>query len=81
MEQRAFVRFLTLKKLSAREIMTQLQSVYGHKAFSLPGVKKLGKRFVNGRITLEDGARSERPPRIACRDGARRGTLLCIYFA
>jgi transposase len=63
MEQRAVVRFLTLKKLSARDITAELEGVYEHEALSLSAVKKWCKRFVNGRITLEDDPRSGRPPR------------------
>jgi transposase len=63
MEQRAVVRFLTLRKLSARDITAKLEGVYGHEALSLLAVKKWRKRFVNGRITLEDGPGSGRLPR------------------
>jgi hypothetical protein len=61
MEQRAIVRFLTPKKLSARDIMAELEGVYGHEALSLSVVKKGRKRFVSGRITLEDDPGSGRP--------------------
>jgi hypothetical protein len=57
MEQHAVVLFLTLKKLSAGDIMAELEGMYEHQAFSLSAVKKWRKRFVNGRITLEDGPR------------------------
>jgi hypothetical protein len=60
MAQRAVVRFLTLQKLSARDITAELEGVYGHEALSLPAVKKWRTRFVNGRITLEDDQRSGR---------------------
>jgi hypothetical protein len=63
MEQPAVVRFLILKRLSARDITAELVGVYGHAALSLSAVKKWRKRFVNGRITLEDDPRSGRPPR------------------
>jgi hypothetical protein len=63
MEQRAVVRFLTLKKLSARDIIADLEGVYGHEALSLSAMKKWRKRFVNGRIALEGDPRSTRPPR------------------
>jgi hypothetical protein len=65
MERRAAVQFLTLKKLSARDITTELKGAYGREAFSLLAVRKWRRRFVNGRITLEDGPRSGRPPRSA----------------
>jgi hypothetical protein len=63
MEQRTVVRFLTLKKLSARDITAELEAVYGHEAISLSTVRKWRNRFVNGRITLEDDPRSGGPPR------------------
>jgi transposase len=63
MEQRAVVQFLTLKKLSARDVTGELGGVYGHEVFSLSAVKKWRKRFANGRITLEDAPRSGRPLR------------------
>jgi hypothetical protein len=62
MEQRAAVRFSTLKKLSARDITVELEGVYGHEALSLSAVKKRRKRFANGRITLKDDPRSGTPP-------------------
>jgi hypothetical protein len=63
MEQRAVVRSLTLKKLSARDITAELERVYGHEALSQSAMKKCRKRFVKGRITLEDDTPSGRPPR------------------
>jgi transposase len=61
MEQRAVVRFLTFKMLSARDIMAELEGIYGHEALSGSMVRKWLKRFVNGKITLEDDPWSERP--------------------
>jgi hypothetical protein len=63
MEQRAFVRFFTLKKLSARDVTPELEGEHGPDGFSLSAVKKWRKRFVTGRITLEDNPRSGRRPR------------------
>jgi hypothetical protein len=63
MEQRAVVQFLTLKKLSAVDITAGLKRVYRHEALCLSAGKKWHKRFVNGRITLQDDPRSGRPPR------------------
>jgi hypothetical protein len=63
MGQAALVRFLTLKKLSGSDITAELEGVYGHEALSLSAVKKWRKRFVNGRMTLEDNPRSGRTPR------------------
>jgi hypothetical protein len=37
--------------------------MYRHKALSLSALKKWRKRFVTGRITLEDDSWSEKPPR------------------
>jgi hypothetical protein len=64
MELPAIVRFLTLKKLFAWDMMAELERVHGSKALSLSAVKKWRKRFANGRITLEDDSRSGRPPGI-----------------
>jgi hypothetical protein len=36
-EQPAVVRFLTLKKLSVKDIPTELEGVYGHEALSFVG--------------------------------------------
>jgi hypothetical protein len=63
MEQRAVVRFLTLKKLSAMDIMAELEAMYGYETLSLSAVKKWRKRFINGRITQEDDSWSGRTPR------------------
>jgi hypothetical protein len=62
-EQRAAVRFLTLKKVSAIDITVELEGVHGREALSLSAVKKWRKRFVNMMITLEDDPCSERLPR------------------
>jgi hypothetical protein len=40
MEQRAVVRFLTLKKLSARDITAELEGMYGYEVLSLLAVRK-----------------------------------------
>jgi hypothetical protein len=53
---------LILRKLSTSGIRAELEGVYEHEAVSLSAVKKWGKRFVNGRITLEDDLRSGRQP-------------------
>jgi hypothetical protein len=42
-EQRAIVRFLTLKKLSAKHITAELEGLYGHEALSLSVAKKWRK--------------------------------------
>jgi hypothetical protein len=62
MEQRAVVRFLTLKKLSAKDVRTEFEAVYGHQAFSLSAVKKWRKHFANRSIPLGDDPMSGRPP-------------------
>jgi hypothetical protein len=63
MEQHAVIRFMTLKKLFARDISAELEGMYGHEALSLSAVKKWRKRFVDGRTTLEDDPQSEKLPR------------------
>jgi hypothetical protein len=63
MEQLAVVRVLTLKKLSAKNIIAELKGVYEYEALSLAAVKNWRKRSANQRMTLEDDTRSERSPR------------------
>jgi hypothetical protein len=43
-------------------ITAELEGVYGHETLSLSTGKKWRRRFVNGRITLEDNFRSGKPP-------------------
>jgi transposase len=61
MEQRAVIRFFTLKGLKARPIQLELASVYGLDALALPTVKKWRRRFQQGRTDLFDDPRSGRP--------------------
>jgi histone-lysine N-methyltransferase SETMAR len=61
MEQRAVIRFLSLKGLKARDIQAELQSVYGPEACQLTAVKKWRTRFMQGRTDLFDDPRSGRP--------------------
>jgi transposase len=61
MEQRAVMRFLTLKGLHARAIVAELRCVYKEDVLSLATVKKWCKRFVEGRTSLCDNPRSGRP--------------------
>jgi transposase len=61
MEQRAVIRFFTLKGLKAKAIHAELESVYGGEALALPTVKKWRKRFQEGRRDLFDDPRSGRP--------------------
>jgi hypothetical protein len=42
--------------------MAELKEVRGHEVLSLSAVKKWRKQLVNGRITMEDGPRSRKPP-------------------
>jgi transposase len=62
MEQRALIRFLTLKKLSARDVTAELEGVYGRELLSFSVVKKWCKQFANGRITLKGDPRPRRSP-------------------
>jgi transposase len=57
MEQRAVIRFFTLKGLKARDIQAELKSVYGPEALALSTVKKWRKRFHEGRTDLIDDPR------------------------
>jgi hypothetical protein len=61
MEQRAIIRFLTLKGLKAREIRAELESVYGPEALARSTVRKWRKRFQEGRTDLIDDRRPGRP--------------------
>jgi hypothetical protein len=60
MEQRAVVRFLTLKGLHAGAIVAELRWVYKKDALGLATVKKSCKHFVEGRTGLFDNPRSVR---------------------
>jgi hypothetical protein len=62
-EQCVVILFLTVKQLSAMDITAEADGVYRHKTLSFVVVKKRRKRFVNGRITLEDDPQLGRPPR------------------
>jgi hypothetical protein len=58
MEQRAVVRFFTLKGLSLRDIHAELNSVYGDDALCLRAVYKWHERFMQGRTEPFDNPRS-----------------------
>jgi hypothetical protein len=61
MEERAVIRFFTLKRLKAKEIGAELESGYGPEALALWTVKKWRKRFPEGRTDLIDDRRAGRP--------------------
>jgi transposase len=61
MEQRAVIRFFTLKGLKAKENRAELESVYCSEALALSTVKKWGKRLQEGRTDLIDDQRPGRP--------------------
>jgi hypothetical protein len=61
MEQRAVIRFFTLKGLSPVDIHAELDSVYGEEALCLRAVYKWYDRFHQGRTELFDDPRSGRP--------------------
>jgi transposase len=61
MEQRAVIRFLTLKGLDPQTIFTELTSVYHDDVPALPTIYKWHARFCNGRTDLSDDPRSGRP--------------------
>jgi hypothetical protein len=60
-EQRAIIRFFSLKELKAREIQKELESMYGPEALALSAAKKSRKRFQKGRTDLRDDSSSGRP--------------------
>jgi hypothetical protein len=89
MEQRAVIRFFTLKGSSPRYIHTELEYVYGDDALCLRAVYKWYERFLQGRTELFDNPRSGRPVQNDLGD-ALRGMLegfpftscklLCVRF-
>jgi hypothetical protein len=62
-EQRAVIRFLTLKRLRASAIATELKSVYETEALAFSAVKKVRKHFAEERTRalVADNPRCERP--------------------
>jgi hypothetical protein len=60
MEPRAVVQFFPLMKLSAQDIRSELGGICGHETLCLSAMMKRRKRFVNGRISLEDDPSSGR---------------------
>jgi transposase len=63
MEQRAALRFLTLRRLNPQQIRSELESVYPEHAFALPTIYKWHARFRDGRTELSDDPRFGRPQR------------------
>jgi hypothetical protein len=61
MEQRAVIRFLTLKGPHAGAIVAELSCLYKKDALALATVKKWCKRVVEGRTSLCDNPRSGSP--------------------
>jgi transposase len=61
MEQRAVVRFYTLKGVKSKKICMKLTAVYGTESLALATVKKWRLRFSQGRRDLFDDPRSGRP--------------------
>jgi transposase len=63
LEQRAVIRYLTLKNLSITEIATDLQRVYSRDALKYSTVSKWSLSFRGGLDDLFDSARSGMPSR------------------
>jgi transposase len=61
MEQRAVLRFLSLKGLNPQQIHSELEPVYHEDALALPTIYKWHARFHDGRTELSDEPRSGRP--------------------
>jgi hypothetical protein len=61
MEQRAVIRFLTLKGLGVQQIHSELESVYHKEVLTLSTVYKWSARFRVGRTKLSNDPRSRRP--------------------
>jgi hypothetical protein len=60
MEQRAVIRFFTIKGFPSRAIVAELLSVYAADALARPTVKKWRKCFAQGRTSLCNDPRSGR---------------------
>jgi hypothetical protein len=56
-EQRAVVRFLTLKWLKSGQIVTELEAIYGSDSLTVATVKKWSNGFRQGRTDLFDNPR------------------------
>jgi transposase len=63
MEQRAVLRFLTVKGLNPQQIHSELESVYHEGVLALPTIYKWHARFRDRRTELSDDPRSGRPRR------------------
>jgi transposase len=63
LEQRAVIRYLTLKNLSVGEIATEFQSVYRTDALKYSTASKWRLRFQDGSDDLFELTRSRRPSR------------------
>jgi transposase len=61
MEQRAVLRFLTLKGLNPQQIRSEFESVYHEDALALPTIDKWHARFRDVRAELSDDPTSGRP--------------------
>lgn len=61
-ELRAVIKFLYLKKLSTKDILSEMLLVLGDSAVSYPTVKKWVATFKRGVGSTEDATRSGRPP-------------------
>jgi hypothetical protein len=72
MEQKAIIRFFTLKGLKAKAIQAELESVYGTDACKLSTVTKRRLGFVQGSIILFDdpaeavGSMPAKRPLVSC---------------
>jgi hypothetical protein len=61
MDQRAVIRFFTLKRLSVQQIHSELESVYHKEALTLSTGYQWSARFRVGRTKLSNDPRSSRP--------------------
>lgn len=60
-EQRAVIRFLAAKKLSAKNIYGELKNVYGDSSMPARTVRSWVERFKAGRVKIHDDDRIGRP--------------------
>ena len=62
LEQRAYIKIRTLLGIGRKDILIDLEIVYGDASFSYSTVKEWAKRFREGQESIDDDYRSGRPP-------------------
>jgi hypothetical protein len=80
MEQRAVVRFLTLKKPSAKCIRVESEKVDANEVLCLSAVKKWRRRLANAKITLKDDPRLGTPHKAISLNPGAPLSKKCYFF-